>query len=449
MSVSGVGMHLVSGAAAAEDTSYEAPPEFMANEILTPDMQSGENFQVEQRVSSDGYWDIYTVKTEFGDFEARSWMALRKLIREINAIAELQKMTKTEAFIESAVENGILEPINLAVTIVTNPVKTVSGIPRGIGNMFKRYGRRAKKTIDDTKKVLGDNKQEQVDPRIAEACRQGNESTPSACDDAGYKDDFKKLSSQYFKVDDAARKWHAELGTDPYSSNDVLHESIKKVSWASGLGEFGLKYTPLGGIKAIGVTREVYSLTWSKDPFELREYLEKSLADLNIDAQSRKYFMDNPYISPTRQTFIVKSLMGIGAIEGMETLIDWAADSRDEAEALYSAASVSLIAWMHSQSNIVRILPNTILPVIETKEGRVLAMLPIDYLSWSEEVATIVEAASLRDEVQQISNREIWLASRCSDIARNNLQSLGWTVTEDGFQNILDSVDSVDSLIPD
>ncbi len=34
---------------------YEAQPVFKASEILTPDMLSGEHFQVKEEVGSDGY----------------------------------------------------------------------------------------------------------------------------------------------------------------------------------------------------------------------------------------------------------------------------------------------------------------------------------------------------------------------------------------------------------
>ena len=123
----------------------------------------------------------------------------------------------------------------------------------------------------------------------------------------------------------------------------------------------------------------------------------------------------------------------------METLLDWAADSRNEDEALYSSATVALVAWMDSREQIRRILPNTILPVIETESGRVMAMMPIDYLSWTEEVATIIEAATLREDTRDIANKEIWLTARCSDITRKKIEELGWTVTVDGAKEILAS----------
>ena len=131
----------------AAGAEFEDAPVFKASEILSADMLSGDNFRVQEEVGSDGYWDIYTVETEFGEFSAHGWIALRELIREIDAIAALMAMSKTQVFLDSMVENGIKEPIDLAVTIVSHPVQTVTGLPRGIKNMFLRYGRKAKKIV--------------------------------------------------------------------------------------------------------------------------------------------------------------------------------------------------------------------------------------------------------------------------------------------------------------
>ena len=88
-------------------TEYEVTPSFMASKFLDPIMISGENFRVREEVGSDGYWDIYTVDTQYG------------------------------VFVDSLVERG-LEPVNIAVNVIQHPIETVSRIPRGIGQMFAR-----------------------------------------------------------------------------------------------------------------------------------------------------------------------------------------------------------------------------------------------------------------------------------------------------------------------
>ena len=128
---------------------FEPPPTFRASEILAnvPETLSGDNFKVREEVPNDGYWDFYTIDTPFGVFQAHGWLDLRTTIREIDAIAELQVISKSEVFAQAAIDKGI-EPLEAAAQIITHPVETVKNIPGGIKNMFKRYARRAKTVID-------------------------------------------------------------------------------------------------------------------------------------------------------------------------------------------------------------------------------------------------------------------------------------------------------------
>ena len=88
----------VSVSVAAVSSDYEEAPEFKASEILTADMLSGENFRVREEVGSDGYWDIYTVETEFGEFTAHGWIDLRELIRGDQRHSGAYGNVKNESF---------------------------------------------------------------------------------------------------------------------------------------------------------------------------------------------------------------------------------------------------------------------------------------------------------------------------------------------------------------
>jgi hypothetical protein len=118
---------------------FEKVPVFKASEILEMDMLNGDHFRVREEVDSDGYWDLYTVDTKFGVFQAHGWLELRTLIQEIDALAYLDELTRTEEFVTGALAAG-LEPVELALAIVQHPVQTVSQIPRGIGQPNGGFG---------------------------------------------------------------------------------------------------------------------------------------------------------------------------------------------------------------------------------------------------------------------------------------------------------------------
>ena len=426
---------------AAED-DYEAPPSFKASEILsiTPELLEGEHFKVREDVANDGYWDYYIIDTPWGEFQAHGWLSLRKMVREIEAIGTIEGMTKTAHFTDSVIDAG-LEPVETAAQIIIHPIQTAKHLPTGIKHMFQRYGRRAKKVMEVSKKIAtGDRTIKDVDPRMAEACASGEEPYPGACDEEGYVDDLKDVARRYFDVSEAMRELHRDLGTDPYTSNEVLYEAVKKISWVGGLGQYGTrKANPLRQVEAVGLANKVYRFGWSMEPFEFRAELDKILIENGIPAKDRVYFLNNPYLTPTKQAFIVMSLQEMDDVEGRANILDWAADSRNEDEAVYSAASVALAAWYHARHPVKRFLPDAILPTMETQDGAIISLMPIDHLSWTEEVAVLIEAALERPEFQTDAPKTVWLMNRSSERAKEEIRSRGFEIYEDGYKDLLAS----------
>lgn len=430
---------LCGGVAAAEP--FEQPPVFRASEILreVPETLAGEHFRVREMVQNDGYWDFYTIDTPFGVFTAHGWLDLRNTIREINAIAYLETLSRTQVFAEAALEKG-LEPVDLASQIIQHPVQTARNIPGGIVEMFQRFARRARELMEWVGRVGAWQDTSEEDPRLEAACQRGEEPFPEACDKEGYADDFGRLVRHYFDVDDTSREYHETLGTDPYSTNEVLQNAITRIAWFGSIGDFGMrKLSPYRKIKTVATVAEVYRLTWTKDPFELRKYLDEVLAGIGIPKERREYFLNNPFLTPSKQTSIVLSLQALESVGGREHLLDWVADSRNEDEALYSVETGALIAWYHGAHGVRRFLPTQLMPVFETPGGGLVSMHPIDHLSWTEEVATILEAVSVTGTLPTDRPRVLWLLNRASDRARREIESRGYVLVEDGYREVLES----------
>jgi hypothetical protein len=422
---------------------FEETPVFKASEILEADMLAGDHFRVRETVGSDGYWDLYTVETEFGEFQAHGWFDLRNLIREINAIAHLDHLSRTEVFITSAIDRG-LEPLDLALEIVQHPILTISQMPRGIARMFTRFVEKLKMLGEISRKLAGNGdpeneKAEEESTRLEEACARGDYLGPDVCQEAGLKDDMNMLAEHYFDVDDARRQWHEELGTDPYTSNLVLQNAITEVSWFDGMGSYGMKYVNIFRSRGFGVVHKVYKLAWRLDPVQLSEYQVDLLEKLKFTEEQISYFMGNAYISPLRKTAIIEALNELEGIEGSDQLLQWAAQSQSEDEALYTAITLNLVSWYNTQTSIRRFLTVTSLPVFETTDDRIVVLLPIDHLSWTEDVATLMDFAMQREDLERFKDREVWLLARASERARTELESRGWAVSADGYKALIAS----------
>jgi hypothetical protein len=407
--------------AAADDNNYEIPQELKAAEILPSGLLEGEHHSVDDRVRSDGYLNYYTITSDYGAFEAISTATLRIRIGEINALAELDELSRTEVFIKAAAEAGIVAPLKSVKQIVTHPIKTVFGIPRGIGRMFKRYTRQASDAVESTKEAVASD-----DDSDAEGDEKEDDSNVAV-----------DLTESYFGVSGAERAWAQKLGTDPYSSNEILRTAIKEVAWAERLGKFGVAFAGLPEIPGADIIGGVNKAVWSKDPYELQDLNRARLTAAGADEESIKKFLDNPRMSPTQQTLLTAAIAELTDVEGRAGILSRSLIAKTDAEVRFFVRSVALLAWYHlNQSSIVSVTTDTLIPGGLTEDGKAAMLFAVDHLYWTEEVARADDVfAGLGAPTSNIS-REVWLLGTASERCRTELSAIGWDVHENLAQTL-------------
>ncbi len=127
----------------------EPPPVFKASALLTPAVAKGAHHTVGDTVRTDGYFHEFTLSSPFGSFEAvgRSELAVR--IQEINALAALQDVSKTEVFLAAAGQS-VVNIGKSAAGVVTDPAGTVKGLGSGIKRFGVNLGRRTQRAVEST-----------------------------------------------------------------------------------------------------------------------------------------------------------------------------------------------------------------------------------------------------------------------------------------------------------
>ena len=186
----GLGLTAASGVHAQ---TFETPSNRLASQILPSNLFSGPYHRVRETVVSYGYMHHYTVDSQFGVFQATGDGALRKLVNEIYAIASLKEFKTTDAFLTS-VGAAAKAPFSFAKNLITHPIDTVSGIPKGV---FQIFG------------------------NAAEAITMEHD----PAEDGRIK--------QLLFVSSWKRDFAAERGVDVYSSNKALQEELNSVGWAA------------------------------------------------------------------------------------------------------------------------------------------------------------------------------------------------------------------------
>jgi hypothetical protein len=134
-----------SPAAAAPALVYEPMPTLKASVILQPLYLQGPNFTVRDLVPTYSGSNRYTIDSDYGVFEADGNQMLMRRVAEINGIAKLQAMSQTTEFTQAAAQ-AAAAPLQVAQDLVTNPVSTISSVPKGIWG-FINQAREAVKEV--------------------------------------------------------------------------------------------------------------------------------------------------------------------------------------------------------------------------------------------------------------------------------------------------------------
>src|SRR5262249_34831082 len=121
---------------ALAQSAYEAPVVLSASKILPPELISGPHHRVQEQVRNDGYLNVYTIDSKFGQFTAVSTAILRKRVQEINALAVMEQIEGTKEYGASIKEAG-LDTLTGMKNLITSPVQTVKGTVSGIGAAFR------------------------------------------------------------------------------------------------------------------------------------------------------------------------------------------------------------------------------------------------------------------------------------------------------------------------
>jgi hypothetical protein len=189
------------GTAALGQTAFDPPEVRAAADVVPPALLAGPHYRVGPTVTTFAFMNRYSVTSDYGPFTAPSDARLRRLVREIAAIAELQKIHQSDAFAKATVEAG-KGVVQGARHLIENPVATIGAVPEAVFSVFGR---------------------------VSEAAKRGGKSKY----EGGVAQNLLAVSS--FK-----REYAQKFDIDVYSTNEVLQRELNSVAWASAAGNLTL-----------------------------------------------------------------------------------------------------------------------------------------------------------------------------------------------------------------
>jgi hypothetical protein len=394
------------GGAALGQTAFDPPEVRAASDVVPPALLAGPHYRVDPAVRTFTFMNRYSVTSDYGAFAVPSDARLRRLVREIAAIAELQKIHQSDAFAKATVEAG-KGVIQGAQQLIENPVATIGAVPEAVFSIFGR---------------------------ISEAAKRGGRSK--------YEDG---VAQNLLAVSSFKREYAQKLDVDVYSSNEVLQKELNSVAWASATGNLTLGAASMvTGAAALQVASGLRSLDQAKNivnalpATELSRRNRDALLQLRVPDSVTDRFLQNPLLSPRHQTVIVEAMKTLRGIPGRAAFIQYAARADGEDTALLFQEMAELLSGYHrSVTPIQRLDIYLNVPVAYTGKGSAVVLLPIDRLLWTERTSRIATGLTQTSpKPLPIQHLEVWMTGDASDRARDGLQQLGITLVEHVGQHL-------------
>ena len=390
---------------AAEAAGFEIPPVRNARDLLPPDLLEGPHYAVEEKVYTHGHTHVFTITSDFGTFHARGDDMLEDRLREIEALAAMQEMSATKEFAAAAAK-ALASPLVATWNVITNPVDTIVGIPKG-----------TLETVRRTSDLVRGQRGELEDSAFQELI--------------GFEAKKRKIAG--------------ELGVDPYSSNKTLQKELNRFAWAAYAGGLPSMFVPFtkrppaaadpAGLSADDRLREALR---QYSPEDLDRLNRIELAVMGVPKPLCDEFIHHPWYSPGHETTLVGSLSALDLAEDRRAFIEVAitADSEDDARSYQRIAEL----MRRYNDNIGRI--DKIVAVGGTltgyaAEGTLVVPFAADHAVWSQSTAAFAASftKALPDDLE-VRKTELLLSGTLSPRARAKIEDLGVEVMDRAFDRL-------------
>ncbi|PYJ36981.1 MAG: hypothetical protein DME84_09200 [Verrucomicrobia bacterium] len=384
------------------EAAFEELPELKASEILKPELLKGPHYVVRDPVPTASGMNQFTIDSDFGLFEADGNEMLLQRLKEIDAIARLRDVSRTDAFKKSLVA-AAKSPLNSAKNIARDPAQAISNVPKGI---MKFLGR-AKETVQNVGKGSGEDEGE--GSRLKDVM--------------GYSDKKRQIALQ--------------MGIDPYSTNTVLQKELDDVAWAAWAGGFTFSVAtfpisgPIGAALTVtNLNTTVEQLLREKSPSELEQINRATFRAMGASASDIERILHGGAFTPTQSTTFAVNLKSLKGVANRGAFVKIAAQkSTTEADALFCVHTAALMNQIHEKIPIARITMLHDFPICVAKDGTIVVALQWDYAAWTS------GAGSFTNDVQKLAaqsgktpNVFVALSGQVSPRLRQELEMRGFTL---------------------
>lgn len=454
--------------ASAVESPYEIPPfELSAFERLADGNLAGDRYGIYDRVVNDGFMNHWRIASDWGELTADSDRLLAVRRSEIAALAALEQVTRSQAFLDS-MEAAFTGPWRAARHVIENPVETAKGIPAGVTRMFRRYRRKAadlseeakeeyrelREDVDEWRERRSAGAQAEAEQQTAdggEQSSQGLDQDAAADAEAEREErrrenlgealevarDVGEEASRYFQRKSGYRKarrgWAKALGVDPYGDNAVLNRELFRVAVASAAGGFSLRLAGMPGVPGLSELGDINDVVYDLDPLDLRLRNERVFAGLGFDRSFTDPLYDGKPWNARLLTDLADALQALDGVANLHALLAWAADATTRDEARFQAIVAGYYAKLHRRRPLSHLHQGDALVSAVAAEGPVIVGAAFDHLAWTEDWAGTFAAAVDQLRAEEGRAIELHLDGDASERLRSETAAAGVQLVEQAF----------------
>jgi hypothetical protein len=382
---------------------FERAPTF-AIEKIPGFWPSGDNYSIKNPVMSDGLLRVYTLTTSYGEFTVHGDQMLRMRINELAALYELEKIANSESYGKALLDAG-LSPFRYTGRLITDPKKTVGDTFSGINTMFGRISA----DLSNIGKTPGDP------------------------------------ISGLLGVTDQRRKLATKVKIDPYTDFPPLDAKLSRLAEAAAAGGLTVSAVMMAApTHAVGIVVSNLSTASSIEGVRIdelaRDQTASQIFDINreklhgmgADIDLTEALLVNRYYTPIDMAVLVAALDNMRDVEDRTVFLQRAVQIDSRSLAYFMRRHAEMLKNHQSRGTaFARFVSLGGYPFNVLRDGRILGVMPIDALAWTETVAEVLRtcAADAR-KVLATGQVELRITGKATPRAKRELRALGWRVVE-------------------
>ena len=187
------------------------------------------------------------------------------------------------------------------------------------------------------------------------------------------------------------RRLAANLGVDPQTRNPVLNKLLNELSVRKIVGNATTKIAlgaVLPGLGSLASAEEFRQQVASRNPHELLQEINVELNQLGVYAPVREQFIASERWTLIEKLTFMSFYRQLASVEHADVLVNMANQDRTETDILRRLNDLQLLVELNSQSPI-KTIADSGLAIAWLKNGQVVGVLSVDYLTNSVDVQNI------------------------------------------------------------